>query len=904
MVATVYKKIRVRDRGQALVEFALIVGVLLAFLFIVIESGRIFQAWLTVQNAARSGARYAVTGQFNQTGVFNTPECPTGTPSDHWHVCSVKDEALRTASGINIDPTASVNEPGAFGTQVCVPDNCPPENVGRPGQSTRVRVFYNVEIIIPLFRPIAKFIRVTGQVELVTANYDQVSHSEFIITEVDPGGTSPPIPNSADLRISKSDSKDPVYVLDTVVYSLTVVNDGPFDTPSVEVIDILPPGTKSVSEITVTDGTNPIVDATCSFNPLDRQVACVIPYLEGGAGTNNTAIINITTQLVPIESPDDPSLSEVTVTNEAFVFNAIATTDPDLTNNSATEETTVILWADLELIKSHQSRPPREGFVVGDTVVYNIHVQNFGPIIARGARVTDTLPEGLKFVSVYATNAVCTQAGNGISCNLDDLATNQIATIQLTAQAVQPNDKNTRTNTAIVSRPTNVNENDDIIAGWHPIGDNDNQDSVDSPVTVPRLLLSKSKQNPGPGIVDEIMRYEVKVFNDGPGIAKDVVITDTLYTHPDPPAIEVEYVGAFVDGEAADCGLQDNSYQITCSLGDIPKNGSITLFVDVIPRVALNEMPNSVLARSNGGFIEASTTITTQVVRPYDLEVVNIGPDLIDLKDSDSSIKYTVKIINHGPSTTGAFTVNDTLELFSDDTNMIGAVNISNVEGNIVCSVAGDKKSVKCSVSDLSALPNNNSVKFDLNITPTSGGFLTNTVKVNDTVPQYGIEEKYPDRASVSTEIRPIADLAISKEMLSRAYGLIEYGISVTNNGPSSAEGLVITDTVTTGTISGITMTYQTDCNTGAGGPAPISIACHLNRLDSGFTANFTVTITFTDDVGPMLADEARVTSNTFDPKPENNIQSIEDTLGFVPGFLLTKKQSLLIAYILPILRI
>ena len=54
-----------RRPGQGLMEFALILPVLLFVLFGIIEFARILQAWLSVENAARFGVRYAVTGDFN-----------------------------------------------------------------------------------------------------------------------------------------------------------------------------------------------------------------------------------------------------------------------------------------------------------------------------------------------------------------------------------------------------------------------------------------------------------------------------------------------------------------------------------------------------------------------------------------------------------------------------------------------------------------------------------------------------------------------------------------------------------------------------------------------------------------------------------------------------------------------
>jgi Flp pilus assembly protein TadG len=51
--------------AQGMVEFALVLPLLLMLIFGIIEFGRIFQAWLSVQNSARFAVRYAVTGQYD-----------------------------------------------------------------------------------------------------------------------------------------------------------------------------------------------------------------------------------------------------------------------------------------------------------------------------------------------------------------------------------------------------------------------------------------------------------------------------------------------------------------------------------------------------------------------------------------------------------------------------------------------------------------------------------------------------------------------------------------------------------------------------------------------------------------------------------------------------------------------
>lgn len=51
------------ERGQSLVEFALIAPVFFLLFFAILEGALMFQAWVSVQHAAGLGARYAVTGR-------------------------------------------------------------------------------------------------------------------------------------------------------------------------------------------------------------------------------------------------------------------------------------------------------------------------------------------------------------------------------------------------------------------------------------------------------------------------------------------------------------------------------------------------------------------------------------------------------------------------------------------------------------------------------------------------------------------------------------------------------------------------------------------------------------------------------------------------------------------------
>jgi len=74
-----------RRQGQTLAEFAITLPTLLIIMFGIIEFGRIFQAWVSLQNAARTAARYASTGQYYEDQypmetILNeaVPSDPTG----------------------------------------------------------------------------------------------------------------------------------------------------------------------------------------------------------------------------------------------------------------------------------------------------------------------------------------------------------------------------------------------------------------------------------------------------------------------------------------------------------------------------------------------------------------------------------------------------------------------------------------------------------------------------------------------------------------------------------------------------------------------------------------------------------------------------------------------------------
>ena len=65
----IHRFTRRTENGQTLAEFALIAPIFFLMIFGIVDLSRAFQSYVTIQEAARGGARYAVTGRIDCPGV-------------------------------------------------------------------------------------------------------------------------------------------------------------------------------------------------------------------------------------------------------------------------------------------------------------------------------------------------------------------------------------------------------------------------------------------------------------------------------------------------------------------------------------------------------------------------------------------------------------------------------------------------------------------------------------------------------------------------------------------------------------------------------------------------------------------------------------------------------------------
>src|SRR6266571_8289178 len=92
------KRPRRGQRGQAMVEFALGLPLLLMVVFAIVDFGRAYSVYVTITNAAREGARYGVTDPTDTSGItsavtnaagpYNDSNLTVSTPSCNPSGCS------------------------------------------------------------------------------------------------------------------------------------------------------------------------------------------------------------------------------------------------------------------------------------------------------------------------------------------------------------------------------------------------------------------------------------------------------------------------------------------------------------------------------------------------------------------------------------------------------------------------------------------------------------------------------------------------------------------------------------------------------------------------------------------------------------------------------------------------
>ena len=297
---------------------------------------------------------------------------------------------------------------------------------------------------------------------------------------------------SADLAVTKTANTNPISTGETIVYTITIVNNGPSNAEDVILNDIIS-----------TDILNPefSLDGGINWNPWTGEYT--IGTLEKGE------------ELTILVRGTIANSAFGTIINTATVGST--TPDPNTDNNTDTVITTIEgeNQADLSISKSAMPNP----VLPGEILTYTIEVTNLGPDVAQNVIVTDSIPTNIMNpeFSLDGGNTWNPWAG---SYNIGLLANDTSITI-LIRGTVSNSASGTITNTATVTSttpdPDLCNNTSSVIT---TIQSNSGMADLEIIKRATSNLVKKCK----------LLTYIITVTNHGPSSAENIIVLDDVPT--------------------------------------------------------------------------------------------------------------------------------------------------------------------------------------------------------------------------------------------------------------------------------------------------------------------------------------------------------------------------------------
>ncbi len=249
----------------------------------------------------------------------------------------------------------------------------------------------------------------------------------------------------------------------------------------------------------------------------------------------------------------------------------------------------------------------------------------------------------------------------------------------------------------------------------------------------------------------------------------------------------------------------------------------------------------------SGNIFLSSEYICTIPAPPTDLQVIKF--DSPDPARMGGTLTYTLVVTNNGPAAATGVILTDTLPA-----SVIFA-SASSTQGS-----CGGTNTITCSLGALNA---STSATVTIVVTPTVGGSIINTASVSSDVSDPDIAN---NTDSESTTVLA-ANLSVTKtDAPDPAYlgQPLTYTIIATNNGPTSATGVMLTDTLPSSVSLVSFSPSQGVCNGGS------VIACNLGALNNGGSA--TLQIVVTPLLTGMVTNTVTISGNEPDPSLANNV--------------------------------
>ncbi|HUL51531.1 MAG TPA: hypothetical protein VLU94_02990, partial [Candidatus Nitrosotalea sp.] len=437
------------------------------------------------------------------------------------------------------------------------------------------------------------------------------------------------------------------------------------------------------------------------------------------------------------------------MTNFAIVSAVEGDINP--TNNAASLTTPVRLDADLAIGMIAGST----SVFVDNTLSFTLSLTNLGPNMAQNIQVEDDLPPGSTIVDVEPSQGTWTNSPGGIVWTPGDLPPGSAATASLIVHAGITGGN---TNTATVL-------SDEV----DPDPSNNTAASVVEVLPAANLTISQQSL-PTPGLLGQELTVLVTVTNLGPSVAHTVQVEDTLPVGIGLLRIETP-LGSWTNVSGT----------VTWNAGDLQPNDVAGLSL-VFRADQLGTFTNTTRVQADEAdedLLDNLSQAVVAVVPAIDLAVAQqVHPVVAAVAEA---VIYDLSVTNSGPSdATGVLLQNllpdgvvvlDIESSSGDWTNVNGTVTFR--FGNLAVGAAATAQ---------------------ITLAANSPGILTNSVSVAADQSEVRPED---NQSSITSAVKIEAGLAVSiaprntAPLVNRDFG---YELSVTNQGPGDATGVVLTD--------------------------------------------------------------------------------------------------------------
>ncbi|HXH77400.1 hypothetical protein [Nocardioides sp.] len=546
--------------------------------------------------------------------------------------------------------------------------------------------------------------------------------------------SSATVQTRADVSIDKTMSPlQPVPGQD-VTYTLVVTNTGPSLARAVSVADQVP---DALTGVTATTGATP---NPCTVG-TDNAVACDL----GDVSEGSPVTVTITGRLLADHTGD--LANTATVSSE--------TADDDTSDNSDSAIGTAAPAADVSATKTMSPAAP----VPGEDVTYTVVVTNSGPSVARNVVVRDDVADDLTGLTATtgATPNPCTiEAGNDVTCRLGDLSvagsgSSVVVTLRGRLSAAFTG---TLQNTASVSSPTDSTDGNNLASA--------------SGTAAPTADVSISKTlTPAAPVPGEDVTWTVVVTNDGPSVARDVLVTDDV----------ADFLTRLRVSES--CTIASDN-RVTCALGDMaPGTRTLTITGRVpsdhtggLDNTALVSSPTDVSGGNNsataGGILAPMADVA--ITKTIDAPRPTAGQD----------VTWTVTVTNTGPSVARDVTVTD--DVVDDIVGLTASAPCTVAPGNVVT----------CGLGDL-AVGATSTLTITGTVPASFSGPLDNTATAASTTDRTPGNNTATARASVAPAVVLDVQMSASPDVAEPG-DRITYRIVVTNDGAAAAPDVRVVD--------------------------------------------------------------------------------------------------------------